>query len=76
MTLKEHLKLFWHLRNGTKIFDAKFVKRYLKLFLGGGSYKNSGARQCHLRKRSATTNNLFFVMKEWPEKAQNVLFKV
>jgi hypothetical protein len=31
----------------------------------------SGARQCHEHKMSATTNNLFFVKKEWPKKARN-----
>jgi hypothetical protein len=31
----------------------------------------SGARQCYEQKMSATTNNFFFVKKEWPEKARN-----
>jgi hypothetical protein len=29
----------------------------------------SGARLCHEHKMSATTNNFFFVKKEWPKKA-------
>jgi hypothetical protein len=47
----------YFLRTGTKISDAKFVRCYLELFVGGGSYENarenksvgfvSGARQCH-----------------------------
>jgi hypothetical protein len=32
-TLKEHLVLFWRLRNGTKIRYAKIVRRYLEPFL-------------------------------------------
>jgi hypothetical protein len=44
-TLKEHLRLFWRLRNGTKVSDAKFIRRYLELFLGGGSYENPRENQ-------------------------------
>jgi hypothetical protein len=33
MMLKEHLRLLWHLRNGTKIMGAKFIKCYFELFL-------------------------------------------
>jgi hypothetical protein len=84
--LQEHVRLFWRLRNGTKISNAKSVRFYLKLFLGEGSYENpreiksvgfvSGARLCHEREMSATTNNYFFVIKEWPEKARNILYNI
>jgi hypothetical protein len=40
MAHKVHLKLFRRVRNGTKISDAKFVGRFLELFLGWGSYEN------------------------------------
>jgi hypothetical protein len=59
------MSLFWRLRNGTKISDAKFVRSYLELFLGGGSYENPRenqvggicvrARLYHEYKMSATT---------------------
>jgi hypothetical protein len=39
-SLQEHLRLFCRLRNGTKISDAKFVRLYLEIFPGGGSYEN------------------------------------
>jgi hypothetical protein len=39
-TLLKHLRLFWRWGNGIKISDAKFIRRYLELFLGGGRYKN------------------------------------
>jgi hypothetical protein len=68
-----YLRLFWPLRNGTKISDAKFVRCYLELFLGGAATKIpekiksvgfvSGARLCHEHKMSATTNNFFFAKK-------------
>jgi hypothetical protein len=40
-TLFEHLRLFWSLRNSIKISDAKFVRCYLELFVGGGRYENA-----------------------------------
>jgi hypothetical protein len=74
------------LRNGTKISDAKSVRCYLELFLGGGSYENlrvntsvgfvSGARLCHEHKMGESKNNFLFAKKEWPEKARNVLYNV
>jgi hypothetical protein len=82
-TLWEHLRLFWRLRNGTKISDAKFVRCYPELFLGGGTKIPekikpvgfvSGALLYHEHKMSATTDNFFFAKKEWPKKARNVLF--
>jgi hypothetical protein len=36
----------------------------------------SGARQCHKHEMRATMNNFFFVKKEWPKKAPNVLYNV
>jgi hypothetical protein len=44
-TLKKHLKLFWRLRNGTKISDAKSVRCYLEQFIGGGSYESPRENQ-------------------------------
>jgi hypothetical protein len=38
-------RLFWSLRNGTRILDAKFVRSYLELFLGRGSYENPRENQ-------------------------------
>jgi hypothetical protein len=80
----KHLRLFWLLRSGTKISDAKFVKCYLELFLGGAATKIpekiksvgfvSGVRLCHEHKMSATTNNFLFAKQEWPEKAGDVLY--
>jgi hypothetical protein len=82
----KHLRLFWRLRNGTKISNAKFARCYLELFLGGSSYENlqenqvcgifSGALLCHEHKMRATANNVFYAKKEWPDKARNVLYKV
>jgi hypothetical protein len=37
---EQSLRLFRCLRNSTKISDAKFLRRYFELFLGGGSCKN------------------------------------
>jgi hypothetical protein len=58
------------------------LRCYLELFLGGGSYENPQenevggicfrARLCHEHKMSATTNNFFFMKKDWTEKARNV----
>jgi hypothetical protein len=55
-----------------------------KLFLEGAATKIpekiksvgfvSEARLCHEYKMSATANNFLFAKKEWPEKAQNVLY--
>jgi hypothetical protein len=68
--LKEHLKLFWHLRNITELQGAKFVWSYLILFPQDGSYKIpekiklvgfvSEDQLCHEHKMSAATH-LFFV---------------
>jgi hypothetical protein len=44
MKLKEHLRLFWHLRNGIKISDAK-CKVLFEVFLGWGSYENPRENQ-------------------------------
>jgi hypothetical protein len=33
------MKLFWHLRKGIKISDAKFVRSYLELFWEGAATK-------------------------------------
>jgi hypothetical protein len=35
--LQEHLRLFWYLRTCTKILDARFVRRYLRLFWEGAA---------------------------------------
>jgi hypothetical protein len=87
-TLWELLRLFWRLRNGTETSDAKFVRCYLELFLGGGGAATkipdeiksvgfvSAARLCHEHKMSASTYNFFFAKKELPEKARNVLYSV
>jgi hypothetical protein len=85
MTLQEHLRLFWRLRNDTKISDAEFVRCYLDIFVGGGATKFpekiksvgfvARAQQCHEHKMSATTNNFFFTKKQWPEKALNVILR-
>jgi hypothetical protein len=73
-TRYEDLRLFWRLRDGTKLSDAKLVRFHLALFLGGGSYEDPqkiesvvfvfGARLCHEHKTSATTNNFFLAKKE------------
>jgi hypothetical protein len=36
----------------------------------------SGARLCHEREVSATANNFCFARKEWPKKAEDVLYCV
>jgi hypothetical protein len=61
--LWEHLTLFWRLKNGTKISDAKFVRCFLELFLEGAATEIPektksvgfvpGERQCHEHKMSA-----------------------
>jgi hypothetical protein len=43
--LFKHLTLFWCLRNGTKISDAKSLRCYLELFPGGGIYENTRENQ-------------------------------
>jgi hypothetical protein len=57
--------------------DAKFVRCYAGLFIGGGSYKNplsvgfvSGARLCHERKMSATMNNFSLWKESGPRKCK------
>jgi hypothetical protein len=45
MMLKDHLRLFWHLRNGIKLSDVKFVRSYLELFLKDGSFENPQENQ-------------------------------
>lgn len=86
MALKEYLRLFLCLKNGTKALDAKFIRCYLKIFLGWATYENlqqnhaharfvSRAQPCHKHKVSITTNN-FPLKKEKPNKAQNVLCNI
>lgn len=85
--LKERMRLFWPLRNGTGISYAKFIRCYLDLSLWRGSYKNprgnqvdvgsvSGVRLCHKHKVRANTNEFFFEKKDGPIKAQYVPFYV
>jgi hypothetical protein len=74
------------LRKGTKISDATFVKCKVSLLWEGAATKIpekiksvgivSGARLCHGHRMTATRNNFFFAKKQWPEKAQNVIFYV
>jgi hypothetical protein len=80
-TLEEHLRLFSRSRNGANLSDAKFVRRYLELFLRDSGYENrrenqddvgfaSGAQLCHEREASATTNNFSLRKKNGPIKPE------
>jgi hypothetical protein len=56
-TFKEHLRLFWSLRKGTKILHAKFVRCFLELFLGWSTYEYPRENQvCEIYIRSPTVS--------------------
>jgi hypothetical protein len=56
----KRMMLFWRLRDGTKMSDAKFVRCYLELFLGGGSYGNPRETQVGgVRFRDATLSRAY-----------------
>jgi hypothetical protein len=64
------MRLLWRLRKGTELPDAKFVRCYLELFTGRGSYEisqqNEAAGIC-LRKLSSTAGKFIFVTEKMPQ---------
>jgi hypothetical protein len=64
----KNIRIFWRLGNDTKIYNAKYVRLYLEMFLGGGSYENSPqnesvrfvseAQLCREHQITATTSKI------------------